>query len=113
MYKNIGDLTYVKDLSDDSFGFVSVYKQNNSNKFFTVEIYDKMRAKDSNSSKYICSELEILKTLNHPNIVKLIKVINDKSQMALFFFIEYCTGVTLSECFQKYQKKYQSGFLRK
>ena len=80
MYKNIGDLTYIKDLSDDSLEFVSVYKQNNSNKFFTVEIYDKMRAKDSNSSKYICSELEILKTLNYPNIIKLIKVIDDKSQ---------------------------------
>ena len=38
MYKNIGDLTYIKDLSDDSLGFVSVYKQNNSNKFFTVEM---------------------------------------------------------------------------
>ena len=110
MYKNIGDLTYIKDLSDDSLGFVSVYKQNNSNKFFTVKIYDKMRAKDSNYSKYICLELEILKTLNHPNIVKLIKVIDDKSQMALFFVMEYCTGGTLSECFQKYQKKYQSGF---
>ena len=88
MYKKIGDLTYVKELSDDSFGFVSVYKQNNSNKFFTVEIYDKMRAKDSNYSKYICSELEILKTLNYPNIIKLIKVIEDKSQY-LFFVMEY------------------------
>jgi serine/threonine protein kinase len=73
-------------------------------------LYDKMIAKDSDYSKYICSELEILKTLNHPNIVKLIKVIDDKSQMALFFVMEYCTGGTLSECFQKYQKKYQSGF---
>ena len=68
-----------------------------------------MRAKDSNSSKYICSELEILKTLNYSNIVKLIKVIDDKSQY-LFFVMEYCNGGTLSECFQKYQKKYQSGF---
>ena len=37
---------------------------------------DKSRAKHSKSYKYLVSELQILKKLNHPNIAQLIKVID-------------------------------------
>ena len=110
MHKNIGDLTYVKVLYNDGFSIVDLYKQNNSNKFFAVKIYNKMIVKKSELFKYICSKPEILKTLDHPNITKLIKIINDKSQMNLFFVMEYCNGGSLLECLKNYQKKYQSAF---
>ena len=110
MYQNIDDLTRVKFLGSGTFGDVFLYKQNNSNKLYAVKIIDKSRVKNTSYFKYLNSELKILSMLNHPNIVNLKKVINNKSQIHLLIVMEYCNGDNLSECLKNYKLKYCKPF---
>ena len=100
LYPTIGDLTCVKFLGSGCFGEVFLYKQNKTNKFYAVKMTDKSAAKNSEIYKYLASESQILKKLNHPNIVKLIKEIN---KIHLLLIMEYCNGGTLSECLKKFE----------
>ena len=110
MYQNIDDLTRVKFLGGGTFGDVFLYKQNNSNKLYAVKIIDKSRVKNTSYFKYLNSELKILSMLNHPNIVNLKKVIDNKSQIHLLIVMEYCNGDNLSECLKNYKLKYCKPF---
>ena len=110
MYQNIDDLTRVKFLGRGTFGDVFLYKQNNSNKLYAVKIIDKSRVKNTSYFKYLNSELKILSMLNHPNIVNLKKVIDNKSQIHLLIVMEYCNGDNLSECLKNYKLKYCKPF---
>ena len=110
MYQNIDDLTRVKFLGGGTFGDVFLYKQNNSNKFYAVKMIDKNRAKYSKYFKYLNSELQALSMLNHPNIVKLKKVIDSQSQIHLLIVMEYCNGDSLLKCLGNYTDKYKTSF---
>jgi len=110
VYQNIGDLTFVQPLGSGSFGDVFLYKQNNSNKFYAVKMIDKNRAKYSKYFKYLNSELQALSMLNHPNIVKLKKVIDSQSQIHLLIVMEYCNGGSLLKCLENYINKYKTPF---
>ena len=110
MYQNIDDLTRVKFLGGGTFGDVFLYKQNNSNKLYAVKIIDKSKVKNTSYFKYLNSELKILSMLNHPNIVNLKKVIDNKSQIHLLIVMEYCNGDNLSECLKNYKLKYCKPF---
>ena len=111
MYQNIGDLTCIKKLGEGSFGKVGLYKQNNSNNVFAVKIINKLKAKYSNNFKYLNSELNTLRMLNHNNIAKLIKVIDNESQKDLILVMEYCHGYSLFDCLKYYKEKYKRPFI--
>ena len=110
LYQRIGDLTCKKHLGKGEFGEVCLYKQDNTNNLFAVKIINKLKAKLSDNYKYLKAELEALRRLNHPNIAKLIKVIDNESQIHLLIIMEYCNGGSLSECLNKYIEKYQRPF---
>ena len=42
--------------------------------------------------------------LNHNNIAKLIKVIDNESQKDLILVMEYCNGGSLLDCLNKFKK---------
>ena len=111
MYQNIGDLICIKKLGEGSFGKVGLYKQNNSNNVFAVKIINKLKAKHSNYFKYLNSELQTLRMLNHNNIAKLIKVIDNESQKDLILVMEYCNGGSLLDCLNKFKEKYKRPFI--
>ena len=110
LYQTLGDLTCVKFLGSGCFGEVFLYQQNKTNNIYAVKMIDKSRAKHSKSYKYLVSELQILKKLNHPNIAQLIKVIDNETQAHLLLVMEYCNGGSLSECLKKYEEKYNMPF---
>ena len=110
LYQTLGDLTCVKFLGNGCFGEVFLYQQNKTNNIYAVKMIDKSRAKHSKNYKYLVSELQILKKLNHPNIAKLIKVIDNETQIHLLLVMEYCNGGSLLECLEKFKLKYNMPF---
>jgi len=110
LYQTLGDLTCVKFLGSGSYGEVFLYQQNKTNNIYAVKMIDKSRAKNSKNYKYLVSELQILRKLNHPNIAKLIKVIDNETQIHLLIVMEYCNGGSLLECLEKFKLKYNMPF---
>ena len=60
------------------------------------------------TKKYIESEIELLKTLHHPNIVKFEGY--KKTNNCYYVTMEFVNGGSLSDCLQKYKKKYGKPF---
>ena len=104
LYPTIGDLTCVKFFGNGNFGDIILYKQNKTDKFYAVKIIDKSITRHSNLYKYLFTELQMFKKLNHPNVIKLIKLIYNETQTHLLLVMEYCNGGTLSECLEKFKK---------
>ena len=65
LYPTIGDLTCLKTLGKFSGGDIILYKQNKTDKFYAVKMIDKSITRQSNLFKYLVSELQLLKELNH------------------------------------------------
>ena len=109
MYSQIGDLILIDFLGKGSFGNVSLYKKVNTNKLFAVKVIDKLKAEYKGISQYLKSEINILRILDHPNIIKFEKIIENQNN--LIIIMEYCNGGSLSECLNKYKdKNHTKGF---
>ena len=108
MYQNIDDLIYIKFLGSGSYGQVDLYKKINSDEFFAVKKINKLKAKNSNYFKYLPSELNALKKLNHDNIAKPTKIKEDEFNILLV--MEYCHGYSLFDCLKYYKEKYKKPF---
>ena len=106
MFPTIGDLTFEQDLGSGSFGDVFLYKKNISNEPYAVKIINKMRVKNPKYFKYLNSEVEALKKLNHPNIAKFEKIIESTSSNYILLIMEYCNGDTLFKCLKKYNSPF-------
>ena len=66
----IDNLILEKSLGKGAFGEVYLTKKKGDNKYYATKKYDRDRIENSEAKKYLINEIEILKTLKHPNIVK-------------------------------------------
>ena len=89
---NFGSITKIKRKID---GKILVWKELN---------YGVMSEKDRNR---IVSEVNILRELHHPNIVKYYDRIIDKKSTRLFIVMEYCPGGDLSQLIKRNRKTKQ------
>ena len=69
----IDDLQLIEFLGKGSYGEVYLSKKVNSNQIFATKKMNKQEV-DTNIKKYFDMEINILKYLNHPNIIKLYEV---------------------------------------
>ncbi len=104
----IDDLILLKCLGKGTFGEVFLTSKKDENELFATKKMDRKYADQPKVSKYLKNEIEILKQLNHKNIVKLEDVKITKTHY--YLVMEYCNGGTLSECLKKYQKKHGQPF---
>ena len=105
----IGDLTLIKELNHGAYGQVYLSKKTNSNKYYATKIIN--RSKTDNNKKrleYFETEINIMKSLNHPKIIKLIDLKNDKNHY--YVVMEYVNGGDLNHCLKEYKKKYHRPF---
>ena len=103
-------LRIIKRLGEGSFGEVYLSKFDNSNETFATKKID-INKQDGRFIRYYEFEmkiLEILKRFNHPNIIKLNRIIQENNYY--YIVMEYVNGGSLTECLKKYKQKYQSGF---
>ncbi len=91
---NLSDLYYIKSLGKGKFGTVTLV-HNQKNKYAIKAIPKKIVEKQKILSKYILNERNIMLSLDHPFIVKMVKTM--KNNNFCFFLLEYINGKNLDE----------------
>ena len=104
----IEDLTLIKLLGRGSCGEVYLSKKRGKNEYFATKKIDRITADQENTKKYLLNEINILKQLNHPNIIKYEDI--KKTKDYYYIVTEYCNGGNLSTFLEKYIKKYGKAF---
>ena len=104
----VEDLTLIKCIGKGAFGEVYLTSKQGSKEKFATKKMDKKYANQPKVKKYFDNEIGILKEVNHPNIVKLEQLTETNNSYYLVF--ELCNGGGLSDCLEKYQKKFKKHF---
>ena len=104
----IDNLVLEKLIGKGAYGEVYLTKVKGSNKYYATKKYQREQIEKSGQMKYLKNEISILKSLNHPNIVKLIEI--KKTKNHYYIVMEYCNGGELFKALEKYQLKYGKPF---
>ena len=104
----IDDLTLQKTLGKGAFGEVYLTTKVGTKEKFATKKIDKKFAANPRAKKYIDNEIDILKHIDHKNIVKLIDV--KETSQHYYLVTEYCNGKSLANCLELYQDKYNKPF---
>ena len=107
MYQQIEDITLLRLLGKGSYGEVYLSLKQNANKPFATKKV-KRKKTDDEMTKYFKNEINILRILNHPNIVKLEEIKMDENNY--YIVMEYINGGELSDYLKKYIDKYGNPF---
>ena len=106
--QQIDDITLTKILGKGSFGEVYLSTKKGRKEYFATKKIDRKTADKPSFKKYFDNEINILKSLNHPNIVKLEEV--KRSNNNYYIVMEYINGGGLSNCLKKYMDKHKKAF---
>ena len=104
MYQ-IEDITLLKLIGKGSYGEVYLSLNQNAKKLFATKKV-KRKKTDDEMTKYFKNEINILRILNHPNIVKLEEIKMDENNY--YIVMEYINGGELSDYLNKYKEKYHA-----
>ena len=104
----VGDLTLLKCLGKGSFGEVYLTSKQGSKEKYATKKIDKKYTSNPKAKKYLDNEINILKEIDHPNIIKLIEV--HETTQHYYLVMELCNGGGLSDCLEDYKNKYKKGF---
>ena len=105
MYQQIEDITLLRLLGKGSYGEVYLSLNQNAKKLFATKKV-KRKKTDDEMTKYFKNEINILRILNHPNIVKLEEIKMDENNY--YIVMEYINGGELSDYLNKYKEKYHA-----
>ena len=104
----VEDLIMEKCLGKGAYGEVYLTRKKGTETKFATKRIDKRIANSEKYQKYFQNEREILKELDHKNILKLIEI---KENSRFYFLVkEYCNGGSLRDCLQRYQEEYDKSF---
>ena len=90
------------------FGDIYMGNSKNNNNKYIIERIDREKIEKDNSFQYFKNEYIFLKSLNHPNIIKLIETVKTKNHY--YTIKEYCNGGNLTTAIEKYKKKNRDSF---
>jgi len=89
-----------KKLGSGSYGDVYYTTKKNSNLIFATKKLNKKRTMSPSHKSYFLNEIEILKTTDHENIIKLHEFKNSENNF--YMIMEYCNGGSLQDYFNNY-----------
>ena len=104
----VEDLNLLKCLGKGAFGEVYLTSKQGSKQKYATKKIDKKFTQNPRAKKYLDNEINILKEIDHPNIIKLV----DVKETTHFYYLvmELCNGGGLSDCLEDYQKKNKKPF---
>jgi len=104
----IDDFTLIKSIGKGAFGEVFLTSKKGTNQLFATKKVSRQKATSKTLKKYFVNEIQILKEMNHKNIIHFEAI---KQTVHNFYIItEYCNGGGLYECLNKYRKIYKKAF---
>ena len=104
----VEDLTLSKCLGKGSFGEVYLTSKQGSKLKYATKRIDKKFAANPRAKKYLDNEINILKEIDHPNIIKLYEV--KETTQYYYLVMDFCNGGGLSDCLEEYKKKNRKPF---
>ena len=104
----IEDLTLIKSVGKGSFGEVFLTSRKGTDQMYAVKKVSKSLVLQEKVKKYFNNEINILKHVNHPNIIKLYEIKQTLNNFYLVF--DLCNGGGLSNCLEKYMKQNKKPF---
>ena len=110
MKLNVIDEIYLKKfIANGSYGSVYLtYYKNDSKKVYATKIISRKNEDSPNFWKHFNNEMNILKEVNHINIIRLVAIKCDKKNY--YIITDYYNGGTLANCLKKYMEIYGSPF---
>ena len=99
-----------KLLREEYYGKVHISKKKGDDKnLYATRILEREKIeKDKDLYNYLNNEINILQSLKHPNIVKLVDI--KKTKTHFYLTMEYCNGADLPKALEKYKEKYGKPF---
>ena len=106
---SIDDLTFIKQIGGGAFSKVFLTSKKNENKYYATKIIDKSKyLKNPKTNKFLVNEINILKDLNHSNLLKIFEI--RKTSEKVYFITEYYNGETLMNFLEKYKQIKKKAF---
>ena len=102
------DLTFIKIIGKGSFGQVYLTSRKGHSEFYATKIIKKIIADSAKVKKYFHNEINILKEIQHKNIMRLIEIKQNSENY--YLICELCNGGSLRQCVNKYLKMYNKTF---
>ena len=97
----INDYKLIKPIGKSTFGEVYLTSNINNSKSYATKRIELSKAENKTVSKYLINEIKIMNELEHPNLIKLHKML--KSDNHFYFIMDYCNGGTLSSILTDYK----------
>lgn len=88
----VGKYKLGKTLGEGNFSKVKFATNVQSGQSFAIKILDRKRVTDLNITDQIIREIETLKLLKHPHIIRLHEVFASNCKTKIFMVLEYVTG---------------------
>ena len=104
----IDDFSLVKSIGKGAFGEVYLTTRNGYNKLYATKKIPKKKVEAPSIKKHLIDELEVLKTLNHKNIIKLETIKQTESNY--YIISEYYNGGGLYDILKQYKAFYGRPF---
>ena len=88
-----------KDIGKGAYAIVKLVTDKITRNKYAMKIYDRIKLNDSTKRKCVYREIEIMKRIDHKNIVKLNEVIQNSKQILII--MEYVNGISMREYYNK------------
>lgn len=97
-----------KNIGEGSFGKVYLVQRKNNPENLVAKKINLLKFSKEESSRYLKNERDIMKKLNHENIVKLYDYFEEENYA--YFILECCNGGSLSRHLKDYKRKHNAPF---
>ena len=82
-YDRLEDYTFGEEIGKGAYAVVKKAIHNPTKEIFAIKIYEKSRLIDLQKKNSVKKEIQILKKINHKNIVKLYEIIQTTHQVII------------------------------
>ena len=99
----LDDYSLDKSLGKGAFGEVYLTTKKGTDKVFATKKIERELVEKGNTMKYLVNEIQILRELDHPNIVKFVEI--KKTKNNYYIIMDFCNGGELYKTLEKYIEK--------